>query len=185
MTLSLADENPTLSGSAVRAGDILQGWADDPGSVPRDDVAFWQDLNDGLMRSRDPDKHTGMIRMLVAQRDPASRMDGFGKMFAPWYRQRARGGRLVLVHRPGTIRTVTGLISFTNRKFAYKMAVQTKATHMLVAKVDIDDIIGFGVMTAGVAVAALPEDIHTQIRIDDLWIAEEPARGKEATDAQV
>lgn len=168
MTNALAEQIPTGTGSIVRGPNILDAWAMLPSRVPSHDETFWSDLNTGIMRSPDPDKHTGMIRMMVAQRDPAARMEGFGPMFAPWYRQRKRGGRLVLVHRPGTLKTITGLVSFTNRKFARKMGAQIGATHMLVAKIDIDDIIGFGVVTAGVALACLPEELHTQVRVDDL-----------------
>lgn len=165
--------------------ELLDRWAAEPASVPKDDVDFWTGLCAGILGAKDPDRHVGLVRMLVAQRDPDARMDGFGKMFAPWYRQRRRGGRYVLVHRPGSLKTITGLIHFTNRGFAQRMGRQIRASHMLVAKIDIDDIIAFGVVTSGVAIACLPEEVHTQIRIDELWVphAVEPVR-EETDDAE-
>lgn len=168
MSLIATDKNPPLTGSVVRASNILESWSANPAAIPAHDETFWSDLNAGIMRSPDPDKHLALVRMIVAQRDPAARMEGFGPMFAPWYRQRKRGGRLVLVHRPGTLKSLTGLVHFTNRSFASKMARQIGATHMLVTKIDIDDIIAFGVVTAGVALSCLPEEAHSTVRIDDL-----------------
>ena len=163
MPEDIHEQNQSLTVSP----DPIEVWHRDFTHRPTD-AEFWAALSNALMKSKDPSMFVGLVRSEVLRRDRSERVAGLGKMFSAWERARRRREPLVQLYRPAVLTSMTGVINFTNKNFALRMGAQFGAIYLVSGKVALDDIIGFGVVTSGVAVACLPEDMNHNLRIDDI-----------------